>query len=102
MSAKLFAPCGTFVHLSGGEMSAPSQVYFAGMGWPSAKAELVSWIVMAIFSSLAALRLSLLAQAAVRNASASMAQPCSKSMFRLNLFTNITRLRLLISSQSHL
>jgi hypothetical protein len=44
MSAKLFVlagvpPCG--IHWSGGEMSLPWQVNFAGIGWPSEKAVLV-------------------------------------------------------------
>ena len=44
MSAKLLMvpgvpPCG--IHLSGGEMSLPSQEYFAGIGCPSEKAVLV-------------------------------------------------------------
>ena len=31
------------IHWSGGEMSRPSQEYFAGIGWPSEKAVLVIW-----------------------------------------------------------
>ena len=46
MSAKLFVFAGAFVHWSGGEMSLPSQEYFAGIGWPSEKAVLVIWIFM--------------------------------------------------------
>jgi hypothetical protein len=43
MSAKLFVFAGAFVHWSGGEMSLPSQEYFAGIGCPSEKAVLVIW-----------------------------------------------------------
>src|SRR5208282_4934359 len=53
MSAKLLVFAGAFVHASGGETSLPSQVYFAGMGWPSANAALVIWMLM--FSSFPAL-----------------------------------------------
>ena len=46
MSAKLFVFAGAFVHWSGGEMSRPSQEYFAGIGCPLEKAVLVIWIFM--------------------------------------------------------
>src|SRR3990170_8737750 len=35
------------LHFSGGETSWPSQVYLAGIGAPSVKAELLTWIVIA-------------------------------------------------------
>ena len=41
ISAKLLVFAGAFVHVSGGEMSLPWQVYFRGIGWPSEKAVLV-------------------------------------------------------------
>ena len=46
MNAKLLAVTGAFVHFSGGEMSLPWQVYFPGIGWPSAKAVLVIWMLI--------------------------------------------------------
>src|SRR5208282_4303211 len=51
MRAKLLVFEGAFVHCSGGDTSLPSQVYFAGMGWPSANAALVIWMLM-IFGGL--------------------------------------------------
>src|SRR6478609_176398 len=38
MSTRLLVPAGTPDHASGGERSLPSQVYFAGISAPSAKA----------------------------------------------------------------
>ena len=40
MSANCFVPLGTPSQASGGETFAPSAVYFLGIGWPSANAEL--------------------------------------------------------------
>ena len=48
MSAKLLVLAGALVHSSGGETSLPWQVYFRGMGWPSAKAALVIWRFMVL------------------------------------------------------
>src|SRR5437870_3050593 len=50
ISARLLAAPGTPVQFNGGEASSPSQVCFAGINSPSAKAELVSGIVIAAFS----------------------------------------------------
>src|SRR5260370_450912 len=41
-----FVAGGAPVHLSGGETFSPSQVYFAGMDWPSPNAVLVGCIVL--------------------------------------------------------
>src|SRR3989442_15348418 len=44
INANLLAPGGMPLHFSGGEIFWPSQVYFAGIGLPSLKAELVNCI----------------------------------------------------------
>src|SRR5436190_5688327 len=45
--AKLFVRSGGSVHANGGGVSRPSPVYCFGMGWPSAKAVLVSFRLIA-------------------------------------------------------
>jgi hypothetical protein len=50
MRAKLFVPVGMPLQKSGGERSAPSQVYCCGMALPEVKAEEVSVGGMAGFA----------------------------------------------------
>jgi hypothetical protein len=49
MMAKLFVFSGNPLQLSGGDILALSQVYLAGIGLPSSKAELVSLKVVAVW-----------------------------------------------------
>jgi hypothetical protein len=48
MSARLFAVSGSLSQLRAGEMFSPSQVYFGGIGWPSAKLGLVTFIAIVL------------------------------------------------------
>jgi hypothetical protein len=50
MRAKLRVPAGASLQAKGGETSAPSHVYFTGIGFPSIQATLVNFMV---FSSCA-------------------------------------------------
>jgi len=52
MSLKLFVPGGASLQFNGGQSLLPSQVYFVGMGGPSAKGGLVSFTVLPHFSLL--------------------------------------------------